>query len=152
MPRILTIVGAQATQIPQLVAAAMARYRGLTISPAEDESEVSLFIESHPGRSALTVVQPSTVNDRREITRLLRIDIPQDWKTAVLTQCIIPWEADFDPSIQVVQDLAIMSGSLLVREGALVPEPQDWPWHQDEDGDWIPDPRLLVALGYSTEN
>ncbi|AYD89013.1 hypothetical protein D4740_09405 [Actinomyces sp. 2119] len=82
------------------------------------------------------------VMDRREVARVLQVEPPASWDLAVLTQCLVPFEKECDPMLDVVQDVSIMTGGLLVRQGRVVPTPRQWPWRLGTDGRWVPMPPL----------
>lgn len=141
MPRIVTIVSPEVPHVTMFMGAALARTPDVHVSRTPDDSLVRFIDGEHPKLAALDVPHPFAVTEPKEVKRVVGVLPPSTWEPpVVLTRCMLPTAPAYDMWVQVVADVAGMSGGFAVERGEVVTTPQPWPWSEGDDGLWRPDP------------
>lgn len=145
MPRIVTIVGAEAPTVEMFVATTLVREPRFYVRQLSTGAGFGLIPKDRPHRAAIEILNPTAVVDPREITRVLGVTTPARWQPTILTRCSVPFGDIYDQYIDIAVDAAAMSGGIAAMNGQRLPLPDPWPWQRNEEGKWTPDSDFVDA-------
>ncbi|WP_315583938.1 hypothetical protein [Actinomyces viscosus] len=145
MPRIVTIVGAEAPTVEMFVATTIVREPRFYVRQLLTGAGFGLIPKDRPHRAAIEILNPTTVADPREITRLLGVTTPSHWQPTIVTRCSVPFGEMYDQYVDIAVDAAEMSGGIAVMNGRRLPLPDPWHWRRNEEGKWTPDNDFVDA-------
>lgn len=145
MPRIVTIVGPGAPTMETFIATTIVREPRFHVRQFSTGGGFGLIPQDRPRRAAIEILNPTTVMDPREIVRLLGVEIPTQWRPAIVTRCSVPFGEFYDQYIDIAIDTAEMSGGIAVMNGRRLPLPDPWHWRRTEEGKWKPDSAFVDA-------